>query len=45
MNLQSQAIYVHKKKFKQCISILEDSASGEKVGNIEDIIIKNLFIV
>jgi hypothetical protein len=43
MYLQSQAIYVHKKKFKQRISILEDGASGEQVGDIEKIIVKNLF--
>ena len=45
MNLQSQAIYVHKKKnnFKQRISIVEDGASGEQVGDIEKIIVKNLF--
>ena len=35
MNLQSQAIYVHKKQFKQHLCILEDGASGEKVGDIE----------
>ena len=28
---------------KQCICILEDGASGEKLGDIEMIIIKNLF--
>ena len=32
-----------KNKFKQCICILEDGASGEKVGDIEKIIVKNLF--
>ena len=42
MNLQSQAIYVHKKQFKQLISILEGSASGEKVSDNEKIIVKNL---
>ena len=42
MNLQSQAIYVHK-KIKHRISILEDGASGEQVGDIEKIIVKNLF--
>ena len=45
MNLQSQAIYAHKKSFKQPISIVEDGASGEQVGDIEMIIIKNLFIL
>ena len=39
MNLESEAIYVH----KQRISILEDGASGEQVGDIEKIIVKNLF--
>ena len=44
MNLQSQAIYVHKKNNrKQRIFILEDGASIEQVGDIEKIIIKNLF--
>ena len=32
-----------KNNFKQRISILEDGASGEQVGDIEKIIIKNLF--
>ena len=40
MNLQSQAIYVH--NFKQRISILEDDASGEQVGDIEKINVKKL---
>jgi hypothetical protein len=43
MNLQSQTVYVHKKNFKQCICILEDGASGEQVGDIEKIVVKNLF--
>jgi hypothetical protein len=43
MNLQSQAVYVHKKKFQTTyICILKDSASGEQVGDIEEIIVKNL---
>ena len=29
--------------FKQRISIVEDGASGEQVGDIEKIIVKNLF--
>ena len=29
--------------FQQCICILEDGASGEKVGDNEKIIVKNLF--
>jgi hypothetical protein len=29
--------------FKQRICILEDGASGEQVGDIEKIIVKNLF--
>ena len=46
MNLQSLSIYVHKKtNFKQRISILEDGASGEQVGDIEKTIRKNLFKV
>ena len=32
-----------KNNFKQRICILEDGASGEKVGDIEKIIVKNLF--
>ena len=28
---------------RQCISILEDGASGEQVRDIEKIIVKNLF--
>ena len=40
MNLQSQAILcIQKKNFKQRISILEDGASGEQVGDIEKIIV------
>jgi hypothetical protein len=32
MNLQSQAVYVHKRQFQTTyICILEDGASGEKV--------------
>ena len=44
-------IWIHKAKqfmftknnFKQRISILKDGASGEKVGDIRKIIVKNLF--
>jgi hypothetical protein len=43
MNLQSQVVYVHKKKFKQRICILQDGASGEHVGDIDKIIVQNLF--
>jgi hypothetical protein len=32
-----------KRNFKQHICILEDGASGEQVGDIEKIIVKNLF--
>ena len=32
-----------KNNFQQRTCILEDSASGEKVGDIEKIIVKNLF--
>ena len=32
-----------KNNFKQRISIVEDGASGEQVGDIEKIIVKNLF--
>ena len=32
-----------KNNFRQHISILEDGASGEKMGDIEKIIVKNLF--
>ena len=44
MNLQSQVVYVQKKNnFKQRICTLEEGASGEQVGDIEKIIVKNLF--
>jgi hypothetical protein len=43
MNPQSQETYVHQKKFKQRICILEDGASREKVSDIEKILVKNLF--
>jgi hypothetical protein len=43
MNLQSQAIYVHKKNSNNIYVFLEDGASGEKVGDIEKIIVKDLF--
>jgi hypothetical protein len=43
MNLQSQAVYVRKKQFQQRICILEEGASGEQVGDIEKITVKNLF--
>ena len=42
MNLQSQAIYIHKKNFKQRLAILKDGRSGEQMGDIENIIVKNL---
>ena len=32
-----------KNNFKDCICILKDDASGEQVGDIEKIIVKNLF--
>jgi hypothetical protein len=43
MNLQSQVVYVHENNFKQRICNLEEGASGEQVGDIEKIIVKNLF--
>jgi hypothetical protein len=44
MNLQSQAVYVHKKQFQTMyICILQDGASGEQVGDIEKILVQNLF--
>jgi hypothetical protein len=43
MNLQSQAVYVHKKQFQTHTCILQDGASGEQVGDIEKIIVQNLF--
>ena len=33
-----------KNNFKQRICILEDGASGEQVGDIEKIIVKNFFL-
>ena len=32
-----------KNNFKQCVYILGDGASGEQVGDIEKIIVENLF--
>ena len=32
-----------KNNFKQCIFTVEDGASGEQVGDVEKIIVKNLF--
>ena len=44
MNLQSQEIYVHKKQLKTTsIYILQDRASGEKMGHIEKMFVENLF--
>ena len=40
---KSSKLCLQKKKFKQRICILEGGASGEKVGDIENIIVKNLF--
>ena len=36
-------MFTKKNNFKQRISIVEDGASGEQVGDIEKIIVKNLF--
>ena len=36
-------IWIYKAKFKQRISISKDGASGEQVGDIEEMIDKNLF--
>ena len=38
-----QFMFTKKNNFKQRISILENGASGEQVGDIEKIIVKNLF--
>jgi len=44
MNLQSQAVYIcSQKSISNNVCILEDGASGEQVGDIEKIIVKNLF--
>ena len=45
MNLQSQSIYVHKKTISNNIYLIhvEDNASGEQVGDNENIIVENLF--
>ena len=43
MNLQSQAIYVNDFFFKQRMIIVEDGANGEEVGDIEKIMVQNLF--
>jgi len=48
-HLESIWIYIAKRFmftkniFKQCICILEEGASGEQVGDIEKIIVKNLY--
>ena len=36
-------LYIKKNNFKQRIAIVEDSASGEQVGEFEKVIVKNLF--
>ena len=36
-------LYSQKNNFKQRISFVEDDVSGEQVGDIEKIIVKNLF--
>ena len=38
-----QLMLKKKNNFKQCIPIVEDGASGEQVGDIKNIIVKNLF--
>ena len=43
MNLQSEAIFVHKKTIQTMYIYLEDGASGEQVGDFEKITVKNLF--
>ena len=40
---KAKQIMFTNKHFKQRISIVEDGASGEQVGDIEKIIVKNLF--
>ena len=40
---KAKQIMFTKKHFKQRISIVEDGASGEQVGDIEKIIVKKLF--
>ena len=38
-DLQSQAIYDDKKKFKKSLHNLKDNASGVQVGDIEQVIV------
>ena len=38
-----RVLWSQKNNFKQCISIVDDGASGEQVGDIEKIIVTNLF--
>ena len=48
-HLENMWIYIAKQfmstknNLKQCISIVQDGASGEQVGDIEKIIVKNMF--
>ena len=43
IDLQSQAIYDDKKNSKDSLHILEDGASGVRVGDIKQTIVQNLF--
>jgi hypothetical protein len=43
MNLQAKRFMFKKNNVKQRICILQDGASGEQVGDIEKIIVQNLF--
>ena len=43
-NYKAKQFMFTKNNFKQRICILEDGASGEQVGDIEKIIVKNFFL-
>ena len=43
MDLQSQAVFDDKNNSKKSLHILEDGASGVQVGNIEQVIVQNVF--
>ena len=42
-HLQREANYDDQKNFKKSLHILEDGASGVQEGDIEQVIVKNLF--
>ena len=45
LDMQSQAIYDDQNKSKKSLHILEDIVSGVQVGDIEQVIVCNLFTI